>query len=526
MTKLPPDAFATEPLLFIQRYWPGITIYKKQRDILYSVRDCPVTEVYAGNKLGKDFIAGLLVVWFFVSRPECHVVTTSVDYDQLKHVLWGEIRKFIETAAVPLPIQSNHMHLKKVLGKSVCTKSYVIGKVAKRGEGMLGHHLPYMPDGTPTTLFVADEASGVETDHWDKADSWAHRKLAIGNCFPTQNFFFQDWKAGPVYSLDGSRTIRNQIFIKGEDSPSVVAAHKEIAAGKPPSYERKLPGVLDFEEYENKRRLWDPVLQCIGLDAKFWEGAEALLYPPEWLLRSERRATELSYEGSRQALAIGIDPAEGGDKTTMAAVDRQGVIELVSKKTPDTSVITGEAIAFMNKHGVSPENVMFDAGGGGKQHADRLRRQGYDVKTVAFGGAATGQLIDARRSVEERTEEFERRYVYKNRRAEMYGLLRRVLDPHDDLIQEHDTFAIPAEYAELRRQLALIPLLYDDEGKMMMLPKGKTGLGSALRENAHGNKTLIDILGHSPDEADALVIALFCMMESEVDMSRTAGVAF
>jgi hypothetical protein len=37
----------------------------------------------------------------------------------------------------------------------------------------------------------------------------------------------------------------------------------------------------------------------------------------------------------------------------MCAGDELGIIELVSKKTPDTSVIVGEALAFMRKHNIS-----------------------------------------------------------------------------------------------------------------------------------------------------------------------------
>jgi len=520
-----PYMFAKSPLFFIKTFWPDIVIYKEQKQILESVRDHFITECYAGNKLGKDFIAGLTTLWFFCSRPRARVVTTSVDQQQLQAVLWGEIRRFIQTSKYPLPIQANHLHLRKVLNGQLDGLSYVIGRVAKKGEGMLGHHMDSVDD-IPTTFFVADEASGVNTDAWDKADTWAHRKLAIGNPFPTVNFFFQDWKEGEIWNTAGTKLLRKQITIKGEDSPNVKQGKAAVRAGKEVTNKQTIPGVLTYEEYEQRRRLWDAVLQSIGLDAKFWEGAEALLFPPQWLALSERKARELSHGPQRKAKAIGIDPAEGGDKTTMAAVDEEGLIELVSKKTPDTSLITGEALAFMYKHGVQPENVMFDAGGGGKQHADRLRRQGYDVKTVAFGAGATANMVDFIRTLDEREDDVERRYVYKNRRSEMYGILRRLLDPFDDLIPGTSSFAIPAEYTELTRQLALIPLLYDDEGRMYMLPKGNSKLGDKLREKGFGTKTLTEIIGHSPDEADAVVIAVFKMIESGLERSRTVGGAF
>ncbi|MEL0117156.1 MAG: hypothetical protein VW739_05530 [Pelagibacteraceae bacterium] len=513
-----------DPLNMARFLWPGLTFYKKQRDLIYSVKECDETQCAAGNMLGKDFTAGFLAVWFFLSRPRARIVTTSVDQQQLASVLWGEIRRFISTAEHPLPIVSNHLHLRKIVNKQMDGLSYTIGRVAAKGEGMLGHHLDREKGtGEPTTFFIADEASGVDNISWERADTWAHRKLAIGNPFPCVNFFYQGVKNGVVWDESNTKILRNIIKIKATDSPNVQLGLLQERRGEHPSDERLIPGVLRYSDYKKRRRLWDPVLQSIGLDGEFWEGAEALLYPPQWLNQAEAYAREIG--SNRKAKAIGIDPAEGGDKTTMAAVDEYGLIELVSKKTPDTSAITGEALAFMRKHGVDPEDVMFDSGGGGKQHADRLRSQGYDVQTVAFGSKASYQLVDFTRSTEEREEEAERRYVYKNRRAEMYGLLRRLLDPADDVLDNgHSLFGISEEYVELRRQLSLIPLLYDDEGCMYMLSKGKSQLGEKLKEvRATGKKTLIDIIGHSPDEADALVIAIFCMIESQAGFYRTAG---
>ncbi len=100
-----------DPIKFVKRFWPQFYIYREQRDIMYSVRDNYETIVPAGNELGKDFIAGLVVLWFFVSRRPCKIVTTAPHQGQLEDVLWGEIRRFIQEAKYQLPIQYNHMHI-------------------------------------------------------------------------------------------------------------------------------------------------------------------------------------------------------------------------------------------------------------------------------------------------------------------------------------------------------------------------------------------------------------------------------
>jgi len=488
-----------DPVQFQELCWPDITLYDKQREILYSVRDNDETFVPAGNMLGKDFVAALCTLWFFISRHPCRIITTSVDGTQLESVLWGEIRRFIQSSRHRLPLVVNHLHLRKTIGDSVDGLSYVLGRVAAKGEGMLGHHVARVGDGIPRTLFVADEASGVDNISYERADTWADRKLVIGNPYPCTNFFKKGVQAGNVQAPSNGHLYRNVIRIRAEDSPNVRLATAQQQAGNPVTGEMLIPGVMDHDTYTKRRSTWDSIRQCIGLDAEFYEGAEVLLYPPEWLNRAEALAASLEGHTRRAALTIGVDPAEGGDNTCWAVVDELGLIDLISKKTPDTTVITGDTIALMQQYGVTATNVLLDAGGGGKQHADRLRSQGYPVRTVAFGESATPVPARRLKTMGERAIDREERYVYKNRRAEMYGILRELLDPAVE-----PGFALPAQYTALRHQLSPIPLVYDGEGRLELPPKTKPNPTST-------KVTLTELIGHSPDEADALALAVYGM---------------
>ena len=297
---------------------------------------------------------------------------------------------------------------------------------------------------------------------------------------------------------------RRVITIKATDSPNVKLGLAQVAAGQVPTNKVIVPGVLPYQEYVNRRRMWDRVAQTIGLDAQFYEGAEVLLFPPEWLNRAERIADKLAGR-VRQARTIGIDPAEGGDHTAMAVVDAYGLIELVAYKTPDTSVIPQQTIAMMRKHNVPADRVFFDRGGGGKEHADRLRALGYPVHTVAFGAVGEAEL---RRGglvpLADRLSQREQRYAYRNRRAEMYWILHDLLDPNSETVVQQGWrgFALPRKYVKLRHQLAPIPLLRDQEGRLYLPPKHKPGPNSQVA-------CLTDLIGHSPDEADALCLACF-----------------
>lgn len=490
-----------DPLKLAKLCWPHVSFYKEQREMLYSIRDNRETFVPAGNKLGKDFTTGYAVLWFFLSRSPCKILTTSVDSSQLQKVLWGEINTFIQTSKYPLPLRVIHQEIRRVVKGKTEPNSYLIGRVAQAEEGMLGHHLPWGPNGEPHTLMAGDEASGIGTGLWDKTRTWRHRALAIGNCYPCVNFFYNAIKEGDVPSPVGSGFFRKVIKIKADDSPNVRLAEKEIAEGKEPSNKVLVPGVVTYEDYLIARATYDDMNQCISLDAEFYEGDSVYLFTPTNLALAEEIAKNLPDD--RKAKAIGCDPAEGGDSTTWAIIDEEGLIDLVVEKTPDTSYITSKTIALMNQYGIPADRVMFDRGGGGKQHADRLRSQGYEVHTVAFGEPVNPEKKRGITRLDQAKLNDETKYEYKSRRVQMFHILSRAI---------LDGFALPSKplnKAEINRksladQLKVFPLQLDPEGRYKLPPKNKTDKNSK-------EITLVDMIGHSPDEADALAIAYYCM---------------
>lgn len=397
-----------------------------------------------------------------------------------------------------------------MVGGRIDPISYVRGMVAAEGVAMQGHHVARQGDGVPRSLFVVDEASAVPQTYYDMADTWAERKLLIGNPWPCENFFKHAVKGKPgaedrggdLLAPDNGRYYRKVIRIRAEDSPNVRLGLAQKRAGQTPTDEILIPGVKPYGEYVKNRLLWDNVRQCVGLDADWYEGGEILLFPPEWLNLAEQRATELKGQ-PRTAEAMGVDPAEGGDSSAWAVIDKLGLIELLSMKTPDTADIPNQTLALMRKHNLKPHQVLFDAGGGGKVHADYLRRQGHQVRTVHFGLGDADEKQRGAAPVKLRVERAEIHHAYKNRRAEMYGLLSLRLDPS----LNPESFGLPAEYVEIRRQLSPIPRRYDEEGRLELLPKKQ-------RDPNSKKETLVSLIGHSPDEVDALVLAVYGVFKS------------
>lgn len=349
--------------------------------------------------------------------------------------------------------------------------------------------------------------SGIEDDTYNSTQTWAHRKLIIGNPFPCNNFF----RKGVVHRFGGGDMprpkgpngehrgyYRKVIKIRAEDSPNVILARRQIAAGMEPTNTIIVPGVKSWAKYCQDRVLWDPILQTIGLDAEFYEGAENLLYPPEWLNRAEElHDAMVARKFKRTAKAMGVDPAAGGDKTAIAIIDEFGLIELLAIPTPDTSVIPTTVLRKMREYNLKPEQILFDLGGGGQQHVDRLRAQGYNVKGVGFGEAVSAPLRRVPSAFADKLDVRESRYAYYNRRAEMYGDLSILLDPASDRPQG---FALPRQYDNLRKQMSVIPKVYEME-RLKIPPKDKKG-----RDDKQ--VTLKELIGHSPDELDALVLAV------------------
>lgn len=171
---------------------------------------------------------------------------------------------------------------------------------------------------------------------------------------------------------------------------------------------------------------------------------------------------------------------------------------------------------MIKKHKLDPRNVAFDRGGGGKEHADRLRAEGLNVRTVGFGEPATDvkKYDYGMKGKEHRIDVDETRYEFKNRRAEMAFEVRKLLDP-----SQNAKFGIEdkPEFKALREQMAPIPFLLEGEGRIYLPPKYKKNKDSK-------EVTLTELIGHSPDEFDALCLAVFAMLNKS--SKKMLGKAF
>lgn len=305
----------------------------------------------------------------------------------------------------------------------------------------------------------------------------------------------------------GPRYFRKVIRITAEDSPNVRLGLMQRQAGQEPTAELVLPGVLPWTDYLYRMAHWDDVKKCVGLGGSFYQGGEELLFPPDVLDRSERVARSVAAR-KRKGEAVGVDTAEGGDDTSFCVCDSLGVLEMASFKTPNTSVVRRHLVALGRKWGVPAERWALDQGGGGRWAADELRELGYSVRTVGFGASVAGEVRGGRKPTSERRDEREAKYAYVNRRAQLYG-------EASVLMASDRGFGLPAELHELRRQLSKMPKIYDVEGRLRMLPK---------RARPGSNEPCLErLIGRSPDDADAFVLAVHVLLHSRGGVAAGAA---
>lgn len=538
-----------DPLVFKEINWPEIYFHKKQKEVIYSAINNDETFVMGCNECGKSLLSAFVAVYWICTVKNGRVVVTSVKLDQLRDVIWGEITRLISTAKTKLPLQCNFLHIKKLdKDGNPVPSSELVGQVSNTQEGILGRHAsegwaPTEQSGKALTFVIGEEASGIQDHVRNSTLTWADRRLWISNTWNCENFFryatdedYTNDKGIPggkdIPRESGNGFHRKIIRIDSFDNPNIAYGLEEEKRGLKPSGKIFIPGIKTFDKFKEDQILLDEMMVNVVLWAKYYKGKELKLYPNEWI----DRAKELFYvhnRRKRRAKAIGIDPGEGVSKTSLCAVDEYGILEIVSVLTPDTSVIDNMIIDFGRKHNVPSHMWGTDRGGGGKQIADRLRRAGYNIRTIAFGQSiqedpkrGSGQTPYGKK-----IENVELKYAFTTFRAMLYGTFAELLDPSGkptvEELKQYEIlrvtpqmgFSIPPTYHTLFQEMRAIPKIRDDNGRLWIPPKGNKDLPDWVPQKSR--KTLIQLVGHSPDELDSVVVAVYVMNNSNV--KRKAG---
>ncbi|MHB8573561.1 MAG: hypothetical protein ACYDAY_11520 [Candidatus Dormibacteria bacterium] len=143
----------------------GVEFWPHQQNILTAVATSRRTAVASCNSIGKDFSAAHLVGWFVATRHHPLVITTAPTDRQVRHVLWGELRRLASKLGdLPTP------GVQEWKGRD--GELIAVGFKAKDAEPerFQGYH-------AENVLIIVDEASGVD----EKVYSGIESAMASGN---------------------------------------------------------------------------------------------------------------------------------------------------------------------------------------------------------------------------------------------------------------------------------------------------------------------------------------------------------
>jgi len=346
------------------------TYWSMQEEIMRSVFDNRLTAVRSCNSVGKTFIASDIALTFLLNMTPSIVATTAPRFQQVRDVLWQEIRTKYE------------LHLANGMNDIECQQTrleiapgwFMVGLSPEKGVGLQGLH-------QVNVLVICDEAPGVRLEIMQAAKTLmasgnAHM-LWIGNPLESRGEFYNAFAGGGGW---------NAKHISYEMTPNFTG--EEL----PENIKNQL---ISPQWVDERREEWgedSPLFlsSCLG---EFPLDNPRAVIPLKLCMDSIAR--EIVPEGD---LDMGIDCGGGGDLTVYTKKRGNVITEIITESTPDVMQIPYVAMRHHRK-----ENFRFikvDKGGLGHGVVNRMGELDLPVIGVFFGGSAN----DTEQYVNKRTE--------------------------------------------------------------------------------------------------------------------------
>ncbi len=445
--KLQDPSYFTEKILN-KSLWP------LQAEILKSVRDNARTAVRSCHGIGKTFTAAMCILWFLYTHKKAIVLSTAPTWRQVEKLIWKEIRSAYREAIIPLGgnllPKTPELHL-------IHDEWYAAGLSTNEPDRFQGFHEEHI-------LVVVDEAAGVNLEIYEAIEgiltSSGARLLLIGN--PTAiGTPFYDAFIKPL----GYKTFH----VSAYDTPNFTAygiTPEDIASGvwQEKTKEIPYPRLITPQWVSDRFKAWgeNSAPYQVRVMGNFPQQGEDTLIPLLWIELAMERWEETS-EG--KPVQIGVDVAAfGSDKTVIAVRKGNKLTELNVYSQKNTRETAG--LVRVHAQGNKTNKIAVDEIGIGRGVVDSLEEIGYSHVGV---------------NVAEKSSDPER---YHNLRAQLWWNFREMLDP------EKEPIALPPD-DELLSELASVKYKVDAKGAIQIESK----------------EDMKKRLGHSPDRADAAVLA-------------------
>ncbi len=457
-----------DPALFA-KHLLGVELWKRQIELLQSIKEQRRTAVKACHAVGKTFTLAVAALWWLARYHEGIVLTTSPTERQVRTQLWSEIHRLVERAKVPYPKL-------KLTGLDLRNEhNFAIGFSTNRAASFQGYHGQHV-------LIIADEAPGIESGIWDAiagtmAGGEVHIVMSGNPTMPAGAFF-------DAFTKD--RALWSCISIGAFDSPNLEGLDLERLLRLDPAQGGPLDNnpfpylVTRRWVYEQHQIWWHGTEESSPnwlsrVMARFPEQAQNALFRTAWLDRARERARCSQLRDPGGPLVAGVDVG-GAQAETVAYIcasrpGRHQVIKLGAWRGEDTR---GAVVRFLEPYRRRLAAVRVDAIGIGHNFALHVRDEGFPVRLVNVGlacssGPELGDNDPAKRFV--------------NDKARFYRTLA-------DIFERNEIEGLNDELT--LSQLAQITYDIDSHGRLR--------IESKERASKRGVR--------SPDRAEALMLAL------------------
>lgn len=489
--------YQVDPVRFFGEVLGIDTLEDYQRDIMKSIVENERVAISACHDVGKSYILARTVIWFMEMFPYCKVITTAPTYNQVKNILWAEIRSAYSRSKFPLGGKMNLTEWQMTPDGDWFALGFTprneLSSEAGQGaqSSFQGFHAPYV-------LVVFDEATGIPPNIWTMAEglltSARVKFVAIGNPTSSSAEFARCFKS-PAWSK-----IRLNCF----HSPNLIANGITNLA----ELTREVDVVRSLLEHEAQLRMqsykivrgyllstkWVVAMAIKwGMDhplflskvlGEFPTASDGTLIPLGFVEEAQLR---LYYPTAADRKTIGLDIARfGSDSTVMTGLHGKKFLGMKQMIKADTTAVAGATITYANE--IQADVIVVDEtgiGGGVVDLLNEARRTDIINRNTEIRGVQFGAAVPCDASVAcEHKDCMKAKYV--NMKARMFGALG------DDL-KAHDGLTLPMDDVYLE-ELPTILYRFDSKGRMFIESKDEF-------KKRTGRK--------SPDHADSLALANF-----------------
>jgi hypothetical protein len=411
--KDPQNSPKDHPVEFIKHFFDS-TLWSKQEEVIYSVKDHPKTAVRSANTVGKSNVAAKIALWFLLAYQPSKVIITAPTFTQIEEILFKEIATLYNHCKIPIGGELLKTELK------FSSDWFALGISTNEVNRFQGFHSPYM-------LVIIDEALGVDPMIWEAIEGLhPYRILAIGNPLSPEGEFFKcfsnpSWHKIGISALDCVRW--QQTY-------------------------GKIPGLVTLEWCEERASEWgvkSPLYISRVLGEFPQEGSDVLIHL-DWLDRARKNKIEVEYDFK----IVACDVARyGEDKTSVIKRNDHKIYGAeIKEKIPTT--MTAGIVKRAYEHEEADSLVVDDDGVGGGV-TDMLRENHIGV--LAFKNGSKQIAIDSNH--------------YANLKSQFYHIVAKKFEQglYDltELSQLH--------FEMLKNQLCATKYVIDSMGRMKVESK-------------------------------------------------------